>query len=64
MPYMGRGKLTKHAQNIQGCEKCNRRNAVGIFNCPMGENYCYSTRRTKISLLICYKGYSTKSTKN
>ena len=25
---MGKGKLTKHAQNLQGCEKCNLRNAV------------------------------------
>ena len=28
-PYMGRGKLTEHAQNLQGCEKHNLRKAVG-----------------------------------
>ena len=26
---MGNGKLTEHAQNLQGCEKCNLRKAVG-----------------------------------
>ena len=33
---MGKGKLTEHAQNLQGCEKCNLRKAVGIINYPMG----------------------------
>ena len=28
-PYMGNGKLTEHAQNLKGCEKCNLRKAVG-----------------------------------
>ena len=28
-PYMGKGKVTKHAQNLKGCEKCNPRKAVG-----------------------------------
>ena len=26
---MGNGKLTDHAQNLKGCEKCNLRKAVG-----------------------------------
>ena len=29
---MGKGKLTEHAQNLKGCEKCNLRKAVEIFN--------------------------------
>ena len=36
-----------------------------IFNCPMGVNYCYSARRTKkTNLLLCYEGYSTRTTNN
>ena len=33
---MGSGKLTEHAQNLQGCEKCNLRKAVGILEMPYG----------------------------
>ena len=33
---MGNGKLTEHAQNIQGCEKCNLRKAVGNLEMPYG----------------------------
>ena len=25
---MGKGKLTEHAQNLQGCEKCNLRSVL------------------------------------
>ena len=33
---MGNGKLTEHAQNLQGCEKCNLRKAVGNLELPHG----------------------------
>ena len=33
---MGSGKLTEHAQNLQGCEKCNLRKAVGNLEMPCG----------------------------
>ena len=29
---MGKGKLTEHAQNLKGCEKCNLRKAVGMLS--------------------------------
>ena len=35
-PYMGNGKLTEHAQNLQGYEKCNLRKAVGNLEMPYG----------------------------
>ena len=35
-PYMGNGKLTDRAQNLQGCEKCNLRKAVGNLKMPYG----------------------------
>ena len=33
---MGNGKLTEHTQNLQGCEKCNLRKAVGNLEMPYG----------------------------
>ena len=33
---MGNGKLTEHAQNLQGCEKCSLRKAVGNWELPYG----------------------------
>ena len=33
---MGSGNLTEHAQNLQGCEKCNLRKAVGNLEMPYG----------------------------
>ena len=33
---MGNGKLTEHAQNLQGCEKCNLRKGVGNLEMPYG----------------------------
>ena len=33
---MGNGKLTEHAQNLQGCEKYNLRKAVGNLEKPYG----------------------------
>ena len=44
---MGNGKLTEHAQKLQGCEMCNLRKAVGNLEMPYGVKYCYSTRWTK-----------------
>ena len=55
---MGSGKLTEHAQNLQGCEKCNLRKAVGNLELPYGceitviYNEGYSARRTKNSILV------------
>ena len=31
---MGIGKLTEYDQNLQGCEKCNLRKAVGNLEMP------------------------------
>ena len=31
---MGNGKLTEHAQELQGCEKCNLRKTVGNLEMP------------------------------
>ena len=31
---MGKGKFTEHAQNLQGCERCNLRKAVGNLEMP------------------------------
>ena len=33
---MGSGKVTEHAQNLQGCEKCSLRKAVGNLELPFG----------------------------
>ena len=33
---MGSGKLTEHAQNLQGCKKCNLWKAVGNLELPYG----------------------------
>ena len=33
---MRNGKLTDHAQNLQWCEKCNLRKAVGNLEMPYG----------------------------
>ena len=33
---MGNGKLTEHAQNLQGCEKCYLRKAVVNLEMPYG----------------------------
>ena len=33
---MGNGKLTEHAQNLQGCEKCNLRKVAGNLEMPYG----------------------------
>ena len=33
---MGKDRFTEHAQNQQGCAKCNLRKAVGNFEMPYG----------------------------
>ena len=33
---MGNGKLTEHAQNLEGCEKCKLKEAVGNLEKPYG----------------------------
>ena len=48
---MGNGKLTKHAQNLKGCEKCNLRKAVGNLELPHG---CEITVIAQEGLRSCY----------
>ena len=48
---MGNGKLTEHSQNLQGCEKCNLRKAVGNFEIPYG---CETTVIMQEGLKTCY----------
>ena len=66
---MGNGKLTDHAQNQQGCEKCNLRKAVGNLELPYGceitvivqeglKNY-YTTMLYKLMKVIAQEGLKT-----
>ena len=48
---MGYGKLTEHAQNLQGCEKYNLRKAVGNLEMPYG---CEITVIVQGGLKTCY----------
>ena len=48
---MGNGKLTEHAQNLQGCEKSNLRKAVGNLELPYG---CEITVIVQEGLKNCY----------
>ena len=48
---MGKGKLTEHAQNLQGCEKCNLKKAVGNLELPYG---CENTVIVQEGLKNCY----------
>ena len=48
---MGNGKLTEHAQNLQGCERCNLRKAVGNLELPYG---CEITVIVQEGLKNCY----------
>ena len=48
---MGNGKLTEHAQNLQGCEKCNLRKVVGNLEMPYG---CEITVIAQEGLKTCY----------
>ena len=63
---MGNGKLTEPAQNLQGCEKCNRKKAVGNLELPYGceitvivqeglKNY-YTIMLYKLKKLIAQEG--------
>ena len=65
---MESGKLTKHAQNLQGCEKHNLRKAVGnlelTYGCEItvilqeGLRNCYTSKLYKLM-----KGYSARRIK-
>ena len=48
---MGNGKFTEHAQNLQGCEKCNLWKAVGNLEMPYG---CEITVIVQEGLKTCY----------
>ena len=48
---MGNGNLTEHAQNLQGCEKCNLRKAVGNLERPYG---CEITVTVQEGLKLLY----------
>ena len=48
---MVNGKLTEHAQNLKGCEKCNLRKAVGNLELPYG---CEITVMVQEGLKSCY----------
>ena len=48
---MGNGKLTEHAQKLQGCEKCNLRKAVGYLEMPY---VCEITVIAQEELKTCY----------
>ena len=52
---MGNGKLTEHAQNLQGCKKCNLRKAVGNLKLPYGcEITVIAQEGLKPVILVCY----------
>ena len=54
-PYMANGKLTEHAQNLQQCEKCNLRKAVGNVELPFGYEITVIVQEgLKTVLLVCY----------
>ena len=66
---MGNGKLTEHAQNLQGCEKCNLRKAVGnlemLYGCEFTvivqeglKNY-YTSVLCKLMKVIVQEGLIT-----
>ena len=48
---MGNDRLTEHAQNLLGCEKCNLRKAVGILEMPYG---CENSVIAQEGLKTCY----------
>ena len=66
---MGNGKLTEHAQNLQQCEKCNLRKAVGNFELPYGCEItvivqerlkpCYTSKLYKLNKVIAQEGLKT-----
>ena len=55
---MGSGKLTEHAKNLQGCEKCNLRKAVGNLEMPCGcEITVIAQEGLKTVKLVSYISY-------
>ena len=66
---MGNGKLTEHAQNLQRCEKCNLRKAVGNLELPYwceiaviaqeGLKNCYTSKLYKLIKVIAQEGLKT-----
>ena len=66
---MGNGKLTEHAQNLKGCEKCNLRKAVGNLELPYGCEItviaqeglksCYTSMLYKLIKVIAQEGLKT-----
>ena len=62
---MESGKLTEHAQNLQGCKKCNLRKAVGNLELPygcettviaQGLKNCYTSMLYKLMKVIAQEG--------
>ena len=52
---MGNGKFTEHAQNLQGCEKCNLSKAVGNVEISYGcEITVIAQEGLKHVILVCY----------
>ena len=62
---MGNSKLTEHAQNLQGCEKCNLRKAVGNLEMPYGceaqegLKNCYTSKLYKVIKVIVQEELKT-----
>ena len=66
---MGNGKLTEHARNLQGCDKCNLRKAVGKLELPYGCEItviaqeglkdCYTSKLYKLIKVIVQEGLKT-----
>ena len=53
---MGEGKLTEHAQNLQGCKKCKLRNAVGNNLIALWVRITVIAKeRLKTNFLLSYK---------
>ena len=48
---MGNDRSTEHAQNLQGCEKCNLRKAMGNLEMPIG---CEISVIAQEGLKTCY----------
>ena len=52
---MGNEKFNEHAQNLQGCEKCNLRKAVGNLELSFGcEITVIAQEGLKTVILVCY----------
>ena len=51
----GNGKLSEHAKNPRGCEKCNLWKAVGNLELPYGcEITVIVQEELKTVILVCY----------